>query len=537
MKIGAKLGLCFGAIILIMLALSAFALNRFSHTNTMVKSIMDEQWVKTSLLNVIRDNINNNSMTIRNAIIIENAEDSKQELAKISERTVSTLDCFKQMGKMIPTADEKKYISAINEKREAYKGLQKELVGLITGNQKKEAGQLLTSGYRVAQSGYTDAIKDMLSFQEKLLRKSSADVEKSYHQTLVLTASFLGAAILLSLSFAYFVTKSITVPVEVLVRINDRIADGDLTVVVAQNSGGEIGQLADSSRRVVDKMRGMLAKVADASRMVASASQQLQTTARQIAGGTEEVAAQTGTVVTASEEMAATSSDIARNCNRAAESSKKTSASATKGSSVVKQTILGMSRISERVRQSAQTVENLGARSEQIGEIVGTIEDIADQTNLLALNAAIEAARAGEQGRGFAVVADEVRALAERTTKATKEISDMIRNIQNETRSAVLAMEEGVDEVERGSVCSEESGRALEEILEQINEVTSQIHQIATAADEQTATTNEITNNIHQMTVIVQETARGANDTASASLQLSENAQLLQKLVSEFKIA
>ena len=537
MKIGAKLRLCFGVIILIMLALSAFSINRFAYTNTMVKTIINGQWAKTRLLNIIRDNINNNSMTIRNAIIIENAEDSKQELAKISERTSSTLDCFKQMAKMTPTSDEKKYIDAINENREKYKGLQKEVVALIVANQKKEAGQLLASRYRVAQSGYTDAINDMISFQEKLLRKSSDDVEKSYHQTFILTATFLGISILLSVIFAYFVTKSITVPVEALVCINDRIADGDLTVVVAQNSGGEIGQLADSSRKVVDKMHGMLTKVAEASRMVASASQQLQTTARQIAGGTEEVASQTGTVVTASEEMAATSSDIARNCNRAAESSKKTSDSATKGSSVVKQTIQGMSRISERVKQSAKTVENLGARSEQIGEIVGTIEDIADQTNLLALNAAIEAARAGEQGRGFAVVADEVRALAERTTKATKEISDMIRNIQNETRSAVLAMEEGVGEVERGSVCSEESGRALEEILEQINEVTSQIHQIATAADEQTATTNEITNNIHQMTAIVQETARGANDTASASMQLSENAQLLQKLVSEFKIA
>jgi methyl-accepting chemotaxis protein len=196
-----------------------------------------------------------------------------------------------------------------------------------------------------------------------------------------------------------------------------------------------------------------------------------------------------------------------------------------------------MGRITEKVQISARSVESLGARSDEIGEIVGTIEDIADQTNLLALNAAIEAARAGDQGRGFAVVADEVRALAERTTKATKEISIMIRNIQNETRGAVGTMEEGVREVENGTKEAAMSGAALQEILQQINAVTMQVSQIATAAEEQTATTSEISNNIHQMTEVVQQAASGSQDTSQAASELARLADDLKGIVGKFTLA
>jgi methyl-accepting chemotaxis protein len=377
----------------------------------------------------------------------------------------------------------------------------------------------------------------MIEYQSKSLHAAGDDVEDAYKTTRNLCIIFSCIAIVLGAIFAYFVTRSITRPVGKLVAINDRLADGDLTVAIALTSNDEIGRLAESSRKVVANMREVLTKVADTSSQVASASHQLQSTAEQIATGAEEVAAQTSAVATASEEMAATSSDIARNCALAADRSKETSSSATKGGAVVQETIDGMKRIAERVKHSAKTVESLGERSVQIGQIVGTIEDIADQTNLLALNAAIEAARAGEQGRGFAVVADEVRALAERTTRATKEISDMIKAIQGETKSAVRAMEEGVEEVDKGAASSEKSGEALIEILAQINEVTMQINQIATAAEEQTATTSEITSNVQQVTDVVHQTARGASETASAASQLSMQARQLQSLVGKFRVS
>lgn len=280
----------------------------------------------------------------------------------------------------------------------------------------------------------------------------------------------------------------------------------------------------------------MLQLITDASK-VASASTQLRATAHLMSEGSEEVVAQANTVATAGEEMAATSNDIAHNCHLTAQSAQQANQSALEGSGVVQATVAVMGSIAERVKNAAQTVESLGSRSDQIGEIVGTIEDIADQTNLLALNAAIEAARAGEQGRGFAVVADEVRALAERTTRATKEISDMIKSIQNETKSAVQAMEEGNKEVIKGTEQAALSGRALEDILEQINAVTTQANQIATAAEEQTATTSEISSNMLQITEVVHRTARGAGETAAAAASLSVMSEDLQRIVRQFKVA
>jgi methyl-accepting chemotaxis protein len=234
--------------------------------------------------------------------------------------------------------------------------------------------------------------------------------------------------------------------------------------------------------------------------------------------------------------MSATSGDIAQNCQMAAEGAQRATQSAQNGSGVVENTVAVMGQIAEKVQETARTVESLGARSDQIGNIIGTIEDIADQTNLLALNAAIEAARAGEQGRGFAVVADEVRALAERTTRATKEISEMIKAIQKETRGAVIAMEQGVQQVVAGTEEAAKSGDALRDILELINAVSMQVNQIATAAEEQTATISEISSNMHQITEVVQQTSHGAQESATAAAQLNGNAEELQRLVSHFKL-
>jgi len=440
--------------------------------------------------------------------------------------------------KTILTAEGRTMFDEFKKQRASYYELYNKLVELCLAGKDAEVKAFIESG-QLAKIGkdFNESINKTVDIMVAVGKATSDNNKSIIKNATLLMIGLAIAGVILALGLGLFISRGVTRPLASGVVIARRLADGDLTVDVTVESKDETGQLMEAMQAMVKNLRDMITNTVDISTNIASASNQLQSTAQQIATGAEEVAAQTSTVATASEEMAATSSDIARNCTMAADASQHSANAANAGAVVVQETITGMNVIAERVRQTSSTIEALGLRSEEIGDIVGTIEDIADQTNLLALNAAIEAARAGEQGRGFAVVADEVRALAERTTKATKEIGAMIKAIQNETKVAVKAMEEGVNEVEKGAASSQKSGQALKEILDRISEVSMQVSQIATAAEEQTATTNEVTSNVHQITEVIHQTASGAEETASAAAQLAKQAENLQNLISRFKLA
>jgi len=345
------------------------------------------------------------------------------------------------------------------------------------------------------------------------------------------------AALVAAVALGGFIAGSVVNPLEKVFENLKKMAAGDLSARCDITSRDEMGMLSEALNMMADKLHETISRVAQNGHEVAAAANQLQSTSEQMATGAEQAAAQTQTIATASEEMSATSSNIADNCHKAASNADLVTEAAVTSAQIVCETITVMGQIADCVKQSATMVETLGSRSEEIGEIIGTIEDIADQTNLLALNAAIEAARAGDQGRGFAVVADEVRALAERTTKATKQIAATIKNIQSETRNAVIAMGEGVREVEKGSTDASKSGEALQSILQQISDLSMQVNQIATAAEEQTTTTGEISSNIQQITAVVQLTANGSQESAAAATQLARLSEEMRSLMAHFKIA
>jgi len=398
----------------------------------------------------------------------------------------------------------------------------------------KELDEKIDNQVDKIESGMDRVVESVQKRMKTSDEEFASAVKSAISQTVMI--GLLG--LLLQAGLAAWLLNSIMKPVNALrlMLMDISQGEGDLTKRLDDSSRDELAEISRYFNLFIDKLRGIISQIASTSTQVAAASNELQSTAEHIATGSEEVAAQAGTVAVAGEEMSATSGDIAQNCQMAAEGAQRASQTASDGAMVVERTVSVMGQIAEKVQESAKTVESLGARSDQIGAIIGTIEDIADQTNLLALNAAIEAARAGEQGRGFAVVADEVRALAERTTRATKEIGGMIKAIQKETKEAVTAMEQGVREVETGTMEAAKSGQALRNILEQVNDVAMQVNQIATAAEEQTATTSEISSNMQQITEVVQQTSQGAHESATAAAQLNGNAEELQRLVRQFKL-
>ncbi|GAW69087.1 methyl-accepting chemotaxis protein [Geoanaerobacter pelophilus] len=346
-------------------------------------------------------------------------------------------------------------------------------------------------------------------------------------------SALLGGVLALA---GYLALHKALLPLRELIRTLQDVAEGDGNLTHRLNeSDDEIGTASRYFNRFIDRVHTIVQTVADNANSVASASSELHSSTERLANTTEAVAVQTETVSTAGEEMAATSADISKNCLSAVDSAQRACEMAKYGAADVERSIEGMKLINEKVRATSESVGNLGVKSEQIGDIIGTIQDIADQTNLLALNAAIEAARAGEQGRGFAVVADEVRRLAERTTSATKEIEVNIRSIQEETARAVQVMHESAREAAKGAEDSVKSGDSLAEILKQVNDVTLQIGQIATAAEEQSATSREISNNVHQITGTIQGTARDNRESMATADELSRLSESLRLQICRFR--
>jgi methyl-accepting chemotaxis protein len=333
------------------------------------------------------------------------------------------------------------------------------------------------------------------------------------------------------------VRRLVVQPLAASAKLAEEIAANNLAVAdVDITSEDELGQAGISLNRMKNNLREVIQTIAGTAEHLASASEQISASASQQAQGAETQKDQTAQVATAMQEMSSTVMQVSDNSKQAAEASRKAAETARRGGAIVDETLGKMRTIADSVSCTARKMEELGKSSDQIGRIIGVIDDIADQTNLLALNAAIEAARAGEQGRGFAVVADEVRKLAERTTTATKEIAHMIKNIQDETRVAVTAMEEGTKQVEQGVTSTAQAGDALKEIIHMAEEVGEMITHIATAATQQSAATGEVNQNMDQIARLVKESALGAQQSAKACQDLSGLALDLQKMVGNFKL-
>ena len=368
------------------------------------------------------------------------------------------------------------------------------------------------------------------------LGKDRDGIRKAYAGVAIslLAAALVTGALMVTLGM--LMTRSLVRPIKNMIDTIRAVSQGDLTKRIRVEYEDEIGEISRGFNDSVSTLHKIISKVAANSNGVSQAAGLLDSSAAMMAASIEQAAVQASSVATASEEMTATSSEIAQNCTGATKSSDKANTSATTGEKIVQETVRTMNSINEMVKESSDIIKGLGAQSDQIGQVTELINEIADQTNLLALNAAIEAARAGEHGRGFAVVADEVRKLAERTVQATAEIGNNIRTMQGETKKAIASMDKGVKQADQGALEAAKSGDALRDILRQVNNVAHEISQIAAASEQQTSTTDEIAGNIQQIAIVIQETARRVEDNAGAASQLAILSKDLQKVVGSFKL-
>lgn len=311
---------------------------------------------------------------------------------------------------------------------------------------------------------------------------------------------------------------------------------GDLTKRLRADSEDELGKLARWFNTFVENLQNIIRTVQSSVQQVSASSLQLAGASEKLSGGSHEQAMQTEQVASAMTEMSQTIVDVAKNAGDAAGASHEASQTAEKGRDVVDRTVQGMLRIADTVREASETIGQLGQSSNEIGDIIKVIDEIADQTNLLALNAAIEAARAGEQGRGFAVVADEVRKLAERTSRATKEIAGMIDKIQTDTERSVSSMEVGSTEVRSGVELAGEAKKALDQIVAASNKGESMIQRIAAASEQQSTAAEEVSQNMETILRISHKSRGSTSQIKQTAEELKNLSGELQRMIGQFKV-
>jgi len=379
-------------------------------------------------------------------------------------------------------------------------------------------------------------LREMSRDQQQLLVNDTTTITDNADRLTITMWSLLVVSACIALLLGTLAIRSIIKPIE---RFRDTLVDveqnSDLTIHATVDTADEIGQMGIAFNRMMEKFKMVMNQVTGASTQLASASEQMSSISSQSNQSIQSQLLKSEQIATAINELNATAQEVAQSANTASQAANDADSQANEGERVVSRTVESITELNSDVQRIADVINMLSAESENVGRVLDVIKDIAEQTNLLALNAAIEAARAGEQGRGFAVVADEVRTLAGRTQDSTLEIQQMIEKFQQGTQDAVSVMERGQEKADSSAQQAGQAAAALTEITRMVSKINDMNTQIASAAEEQTAVAEEINRNILSVNTITQQTGQGAQQTENASRDLARLAIELQQLVQTFK--
>jgi methyl-accepting chemotaxis protein len=538
LRIGQKLALAFGCALACSLLLGGTSLYQLGSVNQAAERLANRSLTSMHMLGIMNTRLN----TKRRIELREVAAGADMKEYQAENSRVPGLEAaFREAQTQYES-----YLDSPAE-RDAYEKFKATLV--VYHDSVAHTNQLQLSGKIAAAEAYSrvegkqafidcsDAMDAVMAANNREGIGFARQAAKNYENAKLLTLLLLGISLVISISLAAVITRSFTLPLQRAVQVLKNVAAGDLRDHLEVPAHDEVGELADSLNHTIESLGSLLATVSSQATQVAAASEEISASASQSSDSARRQSDETTQVATAMHQMSATVVEVSNNSSQAADAAREALETARSGGLVVNETLETMRSIASSTTAVAVRITELGKSSEHIGSIAAVIDDIASQTNLLALNAAIEAARAGEQGRGFAVVADEVRKLAERTTAATKEIAGMIAQIQNEAHEAVLAMENGSREVELGVTKTEGSGRALDNIIAMATRVGDMVAQIATAAAEQSATAELVNSNISNIAEMTSQSSINATETAKACTDLSNLAFNMQAVAGNFKLS
>ncbi len=536
MNIAPRAFLGFAFIGALMLFLGVFALNQMSKIRAATEDITESSVPSIRALDEFTQ------LTLRLRVLSYRLLTNREP--DVQQKTLEAFELRNQQiraaqgvyEKLIESGEERttynEYVRLLGQ----YHQIEERMKSLSRANQIDELRAMLNTELLSNSEQVNAVLTRLLDINNQMANATNQEAKDQYDMAFKLVVGLLIIATALTLLFAWLLTRSITVPIAQALEAAEEVAEGNLTRPIKVDGNDEAGRLLAAMAKMQDKLRDTLQRIAGSATQLASAAEELNAVTDESARGLTQQNNEIEQAATAVNEMTSAVEEVARNAVSTSEASRAATTSAGDGRDLVQETVSAIERMSGDVQATATLIGDLANESRDIGKVLDVIRGLADQTNLLALNAAIEAARAGEAGRGFAVVADEVRALAHRTQQSTSEIERMIGSIQTGTEHAVDSMRNSTERAESTLNIAKGAGMSLDTINTAIVEINERNLVIASAAEEQAQVAREVDRNLVNIRDLSVQSATGASQTSAASSELSRLAVDLNGMVGRFRL-
>ncbi len=536
-KIGHRLTIAFGLLALIILLLGVASLRNINKMHEMERKVANN-WMPTldalSKLNLALTRYR--VATLRAVVDPSTANlDSMEARFDTLEADIASAETTYEELVSESHGDRAAY-DRLQAAKQEYMNLAKQVFELLRSGNHDQARQILDQQVHTQGDEVTRHLLAIGDSSTKGVQDATALSNEAYESSRMIIAVSLTVSLIVSILLALITTRSITLPIATAVSATEKVAAGDLTQRIDTQGKDEPARLLTALAAMQDSLRGAISQISDSATQLASATEELHAVAEDASRNLQNQNGEIQQAASAITEMSAAVDEVARNATGTAEDSNQSSRLAHEGRDKVQQTIQSIENMTNEFAKTSQQIEGLAEESKDIGKVLDVIRAIAEQTNLLALNAAIEAARAGEAGRGFAVVADEVRALAHRTQVSTREIEQMVSKVQAGTQASVDSMHGSVEHARQTLGVAEQAGQALEEIYHQVGKISERNLLIASASEEQAAVAREVDRNIVNISDFSTQSAAGANQTSASAQELARLAMDLNSLVARFVV-
>lgn len=536
MKIGWRAAASFAVLALLVLLLGWITLAQMSRMDDMSDAI-EAKWFPSVLA---LDEMNLSAARIRALTlrihITQDAQSRSTDLATLDQAKNDLVRVEQTYAQFIDSAEEQTAYDAFRSSLERYMASQAQVMEAILAGNDALVRQLVGGVLSETADALTASMRTLMQLNKTGAANASTQSEEAYVSARYIVQTAIVVAILLTVALAFLFTRSVVVPLSKAVGLAEDIAAGDLSRDVTDDGQDEPAQLLAALATMRRSLRDTIQQIADSSSQLASASEELHAVTEDSTRGLHQQNNEIEQAAAAVNQMTAAVEEVARNAVNTSEASRETDHTARQGQSQVGQTVESIGLLTQDISTTSEEIRRLADNVRNIGQVVTVIRTIAEQTNLLALNAAIEAARAGEQGRGFAVVADEVRALAHRTQQSTGEVEQMIDLIQKETEQAVRAMDTSMQRAGSTLGLAQSAGQALEEITRSIGAINERNLVIASASEQQAQVAREVDRNLVNIRDLSLQSSAGADQTTAASQELSSLAVGLNQLVTRFRL-